>query len=588
MKKILLSTLSILAILGAAQFAAAQTLQKAVPKKPAATAPAKPAAAASVKPMVSVAFSGYDKLKGDIDLIGTLGGNPNVAAGLEAMINMMTQGEGLKVIDTKKPWAAFLVPAPGSPQGLVFVPVTGMDALIGLLQKFGLEPKDQGDGVYTVEGPNATLTIKKVSAYAMIATGEDALKAAPADPIAALGGLEKKYDLAVRISVANVPDEYKQLAISGIRMKAQADARKMPGEDDEAYAVRVDVSKRMTQQIIDLINETDEALLGWAVDGKSKSARLTLAVKALPDTKLAKTCASLVDTKTEFAGAILPGATLAANWGWTLTDDAVARMKGALKQARMSALKDVDGQAMEDAKRDLAKRAIGDLFDVFEKTLDSKKAEGGMSVALEPESIRFVMAGAVADGAKLEATLKRLAPEIEKDVPDAKVKLNAETYKGVRVHTISAPLPKDEDAQKAAKFFGKTAELALGVSDKAVYVAAGRDAVKTLKTAIDGAKTPKTIPPITVTFAVGPLVKFIAATSEDNPQAQMTCQMITGLLEKAPGKDRVTINVKGLSSGAAASIELEEGILALIGGASQMAAGPGMAPGIKIEETEEQ
>ena len=51
---------------------------------------------------------GYDKLLTNIDVVGQLGGNPDLG-GLEMMLKMMTQGKGLAGLDTKQPWASVLM-----------------------------------------------------------------------------------------------------------------------------------------------------------------------------------------------------------------------------------------------------------------------------------------------------------------------------------------------------------------------------------------------------------------------------------------------------------------------------------------------
>ena len=58
-----------------------------------------------MKPVVTVSFSGYDKLMGNIGAIGRLGGNPDLGKGLEMVVQMVTQGSGLAGLDTKRPWA---------------------------------------------------------------------------------------------------------------------------------------------------------------------------------------------------------------------------------------------------------------------------------------------------------------------------------------------------------------------------------------------------------------------------------------------------------------------------------------------------
>ena len=57
--------------------------------------PAEETPAAGLKPLVTVSFAGYDELRADIEFVGKLGNNPQLAQGLEGMLKDMTQGQGL-------------------------------------------------------------------------------------------------------------------------------------------------------------------------------------------------------------------------------------------------------------------------------------------------------------------------------------------------------------------------------------------------------------------------------------------------------------------------------------------------------------
>ena len=181
------------------------------------------------------------------------------------------------------------------------------------------------------------------------------------------------------------------------------------------------------------------------------------------------------------------------------------------------------GLSGEDLK--LATQLTGDIFDVLEKTVDAKKKDGGMSILLDPAAVTVVAGVAVVDGPKLEKVLKQLADELGKSEPEkAKwLKLNADSHEGVRFHTLSIPMSADELASLAPlkPFVGDTLEVVLGIADDKLMVAAGRDAAKTLKKAIDQSKAAagKEVPPLQISLAVTAIAKFAAAVG-DNEMAK--------------------------------------------------------------------
>ncbi len=77
------------------------------------------------------------------------------------------------------------------------------------------------------------------------------------------------------------------------------------------------------------------------------------------------------------------------------------------------------------------------------------------------------------------------------------MKVSAETYQGIHLHTVSLPTPDPE----LTPLVGDTLDMVVGIGDDKVLVAVGRDAAKTLKKAIDRSKAAagKEVPPLQVT-----------------------------------------------------------------------------------------
>ena len=84
---------------------------------------------AAPKPVAVVSFGGYDALKKDVAYAGQLGGNPDLAVGMEAMLKMFTGGKGLVGIDHAKPWGGVIYLEGEEPTGCAFIPVTNFAAL---------------------------------------------------------------------------------------------------------------------------------------------------------------------------------------------------------------------------------------------------------------------------------------------------------------------------------------------------------------------------------------------------------------------------------------------------------------------------
>lgn len=544
MRKTLSSLLAVTLLLGASALAHAEGAQK---------------------PLLTVAFSGYDKLFANIGVIGGLSGNPDVGKGLEMMLKMMTQGKGLVGLDTQQPWG-LVVRADGEQfAGCGFVPVTDLKQLMDLakgMPQFSKAIELKG-GVYEVRAGGQTLFVKQKGKWALVSDKRKNLAKAPSNPLKTLGDLPQRYDLAVRVSVTSLPKMYRQQMLAALIAGTEVGMQQLSGESEEEYALRLNVAKQMVQQVTTLVNELDNVLLGWNVDAKTKTTYLDLEWTAQPGTKLADQFAEIKPGKTNFAGLMLPGAAVTASTVGTLTDAQVVQARGGLAALRSSVTKELENQGLSKAEVKLAKQLLGDLIDVVEKTIDGKKTDGAVALMLDPAAVTVLAGVAIADGAKLEKTFQRLAKEIKKsDQAAGTISVKDETYEGIRLHTLTGPTL----ASTMVPLVGETTEAVIGIADDKVLFSAGRDAVKTLKKAIDRCKTNtgKEVPPMEIRIAVKPIAKFLAEVGEDR-QVKATAAMVAGILDKSGDKDHIIVTTQPIPQGVRLRLEVEEGLLKALG-----------------------
>ena len=564
MRKTLLSTLAVAMWLGAALVCPAQETPKT---------------------LVTVAFSGYDSLAADIDYIAKLIGNPVLTKQWEEM-KKAVQEMGQGGIDSAKPWgavvqiknAAALMPGPDDFALLAFVPVKDFAKLKETLAGMKVEVKDAGDGVVEV-ATRRPLYLKEQGGWVFVGMSPDALKDTPADPLALLGELPRRHHLAARVSVKNIPSFYRKIFVTQMQIGAQAALQRQPNESDDEYAIRLNVTKQMLQQIATLVNELDELLLGWGVDRTKGTTFFDFEMTAVAGTKTAGDFAQLAQAKTNFAGFNLPGAALSGNFVGTFSDSDVAQMKSAFSALKDKAIKDLKDEGLDGEELKLATQVIGDLFGVMQKTIENKKADMGVVLLLNPGAAAFVAGGLIADGDKLEKVLKQVAEVMAKEDPDmAKMmKLDADKHQGVRFHTFTMPTP-DPDA---VKVIGQNLEVIVGISDQSLYVALGGDTAKTLKQVIDQSKAnpDKAVSPLQVSVSVTPILKVASAVAPDGPE-KLIVGMITAALEQSGGKDHISLSTKGIPNGAATRLEVEEGILKALMMTALMRTGAKAPPGV--------
>lgn len=554
MKKIFLSMLAVAMFLGAANLCRA---------------------ADERKPVVVVSFSGYDRLLGDIDVIGRLSDIPHMSQGVEMLLQLLTQGKGLAGLDKTRPWGVVLLTDGEQFTPYGFLPVTDLKQLVEVA-KSNPQLADMimlDDGVYEIETGGPPIYAKQKGKWAVLTHEKEHLANAPTDPLKLFNELPDKYNLAVRVLINNLPDQFREQLLAQLQAVVQVGMAQMPNEDEAGHNARVVAIKQTLDQIVMLVNEAEDFTLGWMIDHNTSTARLDFELTAQNDTKLAQQLATFKSDKTRFAGFLAPKAAATAIWNRTLTDADVARAKNTLAAVRESLVQELKNQGLGQADLKRATHLADQLFNVLKKNVETKHIEGGLSVLLDPAAATVIAGTTVADDAKLEEILKELIAEIREGKPataDA-IKCTTETYEGIRLHVFTVPTPEP----RWQPLVGDKLEVIVGIGDHRLLVAAGRDAMKTLKTAIDRsmATNNKDVLPIEISLSAARISRFIAQVAEEE-DVKAKAEMLAGILQRAGNEDHVTLSVVSIPQGVRVRLECEQGLLKALGSLSPMGGPP--------------
>jgi len=543
-------------------------------------------------PIAVVSISGYNELMGDLAMIGKLGGTPELAKMVEGFIAIGTGGRGLAGLDKAKPWGVVVYVDGEDFPVIGFVPVTNLKSLLAALAGLVGEPRDAGQGVLEMAAGETPLYVKEKGGWAFIAQEKELLDKAPADPLKLLAGQEKKYDLAARISIKDLPEHIRTMIAGLIQMGAQQALEQQPGETDEQHALRVKLAQQSLDQAVKQLNDLDTVLLGLNIDQKTKTAYFDMVITAKEGTETAKEAALAAEVESDLLGFVLPDAALTIRATGPITESDRTSLKELLPQLKKQLLEQLQDQDLSEEQLKKAKELLEELFALLEECTDAKKMDMGASIVLKSDTLSLLAGASVPDGTKVESWVKKLVKAAQEEEPAVEnhVKLNAETYEGVNLHVASVPLPADTpEAEKLSKLIGPELDIVLGTAPKAVYLAVGRDAEKLLKKAISESKQKagSSVIPMEMSLSLGKLLQFAMEMDEDQaPQERMVLQTLTKMLAKNAGKDHMTIRVTAIPNGSQVRFELEEGILAILGALPQMGTmmgGPGLIPAPQIE-----
>ena len=175
--------------------------------------------------------------------------------------------------------------------------------------------------------------------------------------------------------------------------------------------------KQLLQQVITVVNQSEDVTLGWSVDRTARAADLDFELTARSGTPLAEQLAAMKPGKTNFAGFALPEAAATANWAGTLTDAQVAQTKSTLAALRKALVHQLENQGLSEDGLKQATHLADELFAVLEKSVETRRSDGGLAVLVDPAGVTVLGGAAVADGGKLDEIFKELVAEIEKGSP---------------------------------------------------------------------------------------------------------------------------------------------------------------------------
>jgi hypothetical protein len=537
-------------------------------------------AATEMKPVVLITLAGYDALKQDVNFIGSLAGQPELASQFEPFILGFTQG-----LEKDHPLGVLIQSDGMNFGGAICLPIKDLATFVGNLKAFGVTTADAGNGITQITANGQTLFGKNEGGWTFLSMMPQMLEGLPADPVAAFKSLVDEYDLGIRANVQNIPEPYRQMAMQQLRAGMEAGMKRKPDETDEQYQARTALANGQVEQLERMIKEIDQFTFGLSIDGDQQRAFIDFIYTAVAGTQLADQLKTMQDTKTNFAGFFQPDAAGMMMTASTVNESDVAQTKQMVESLRSQIANAIDEQDDLDSEADKenVKAACNDFIDALVATIEAGKMDMGAVANVSPEAVTVVAGGFIADPAKVEAGLKKLA-EVAKNKPDHPApKWSAESHAGVTFHTLSVPTPKEEEA---LKLFGETIDFAVGIGKDSVYFAMGRDCLTAAKKVIDdsAASPGKSIAPMELSISVGQIINTIAAFETEDQVLQAVAET---LKTEAVGRDHVKIVAQPVENGLRTRFEAEEGVMRAIGvavKASQMqAAGAHGVPAGAVE-----
>ena len=503
------------------------------------------------KVLAVVAIDSYGDLKQQLTWIGPHIDNPGLAAMLESVLLLSTQGTGLNGLDVKRPLGVIVTSANDDIGIHAAIPVKDLEKLLGSLQG-STGPIEKDGEVRRLTLPSGQdIEIREQDGWAVI--GQRGQEFDIADPAKLLSPLVTDYTLAIETHPSVMPESLRALIAAGIQQMAAASANQGRPVDAEAL-----------QTALAGLSGVETLTIALALDPQENAVFIENKVIAVNGPKAGSSASSLTVATAATKDGGLPA--LSAHAVQPLNDSQrrqiVAMLDGALPQGN-----DKTMQIVATVVRGL---------------VDAMADAGGLDAAVTVDTsvagqLPLITAGAhIADGPKLEKQVKELFGPGSAIPKEVKAKFDSGKVGKANLHTVTI----DVSATPAAGIVGPAVELTLAVTPDYAFLLHGGDVKARLETLLEtNGKANTTIaaaevPGAAVALALDRILTY-AASMGVGPQAEAAAEQAGSLIEtdkdsgsvKASGRPidggfvtRLTVGAGALKAAATMAQQQQQGI----------------------------
>ncbi|MFO0849122.1 MAG: hypothetical protein U0871_11305 [Gemmataceae bacterium] len=484
--------------------------------------------AAPPQPVVELRVRSVNDLLAKAEYLGEIVNQAEPAKQMAGFVKAMTdEKKGIEGIDPAKPIGLYagLNPDVVSSPVVLLVPVADEKAVVGLLSgRLNLEPKKGDDGIYSLDIPAVPLPLffRIADGYAHVTVGskENVLPANALKPAAFFGAADAA-DVGLRVHIARIPADVRKSAFAQAELKAaDAKAADQPGETPAQKKLRGWGSDQVLAIANAIFTDGKEFRLSFTIDPKAGALTTQAELTATEGSPLAGELKRMGE-QTGVSGSLpANGAALAGGVRLTLpaaAKESLAPLVDALIKEHLAGVKEGERQGAKLVLEALA------------PTLKSGDYELGGALADRGGKADLVLAAKVAEGKKIETTLKQFAPFAPEE--KAKFAFDQKTVNGLTLHTVTVG---DKELDKV---FG-TRTVWLGTGETRLVAGLGGDGKLAAKAAEASASG---VPILSVRAAVPKLVglfetqvpkdrvkELVKEAGADGDEAGMASLTLTG------------------------------------------------------------
>jgi hypothetical protein len=203
------------------------------------------------KPRAILSLASQDKVKMATEEVSCIKEAPGAPTWMSSFFELYARGGEVSGLSSNRPWGIVLE---GTEEftGYAFVPVTDVEDLRYDLEQYISSTIDEGNGIYKVVGaqPGKELYARESGGWLFVSDCVKVLENVGGDPSRMIEGMDKTYDVAVRLALKSLPAKQGRQVLDGLDKTVGATLRKA-------------TSNRAVELLGEAAMKLEEVTIGW-------------------------------------------------------------------------------------------------------------------------------------------------------------------------------------------------------------------------------------------------------------------------------------------------------------------------------------
>ena len=536
-------------------------------------------------PKITVMQNGTDEFQADIKFIMHLAG----ANGKKQWSNVQETLEFfLEGVDGKRPVRIDVITGGQDPEIVMHIPIgkvkgNNFKAFENNLNTFGFVFDKQPKNLFklTLSGkPPQIFWMRYQNGYASITERQANVPLNMPDPSVAIQPLVKRgFDVAANLENQVGGQAARKKQFQNTRKNLTAALKQKKDEDPDDFELRKLALDHQLDELERFYVQSEKLILGWTTDAEKKEGRLDIELSPIKDTDLDKSVTLFGNAPSYFVNVERSkDAILSVRINHPLDEMRKSHLADYFKLIRPNTKKRIEkNDKRNDEEKNARKEIVDLLIDMLADGTSGGMVDGFLEVTNVDEKKTLIGGIKTPDGGNA-VVIMNLITKADKKL---KVKLNLDKQGDVSIHSVSIP---ENDKIKVQEFLGPIEEFYAGTSKDSLWIAAGDNALDTLKATIEKVQEPVKEGAESVavdTFIkLGPWIKYLdkrrKRLNKEDAGKELTEPEKTQRKERderrqnalkafAQGQDTITFKLQRVEKHIEGKMIIGEGILRFIG-----------------------